>query len=250
MNDDRVFEEGNEGEESLPVPTGSSAGGSGGDGTGGDGTGDDPTRMGPPWEHRDANGLLVSFARTLEESAFKPNEFFARLRLTGNLLDALLFGIGIVAITAVVQLLWSAVLAPLPFFFLGEINGVSFPEVAAMAAFSWMRVLVLPFVMVAVFFIMAGLFHLALTLLGSTPHPFETTLRVTCYSAGPLILSLVPFCGDWVGRIWMTVLLIIGLIHCQKAPLMTAIVAVMFPLILFVGCCSLLIAIPIALSGH
>ncbi|NNE09039.1 MAG: hypothetical protein HKN20_10815 [Gemmatimonadetes bacterium] len=243
MNDDREFTEGNDESKALPVPAGEGATGSDG------GRDDDPERTGPPWEHRDTNGLLVSFARTLEESAFKPNEFFGRLRLTGNLLDALLFGIGIVVVAAVVQLLWSAVLAPIPFFLLGEINGVSFPEVAAMAAFSWLRVLVLPFTMVAVFFIMAGLFHLALTLLGSTPHPFETTLRVTCYSAGPLILSLVPFCGEWVGKIWMIVLLIIGLVHCQKASTTTAIVAVLFPLILFVGCCSLLIVIPIALSG-
>lgn len=246
MNDEREITEGNEEDAGLPVPTGA---GAEGDGPGG-GPGDDATRTGPAWEHRDANGLLVSFARTLEESALKPNEFFARLRLTGNLLDAMLFGVGIVTIAAVLQLLWSAVLAPLPFFFLGEINGVSFPEVAAMAAFSWVRVIFLPFVMVAAFFIMAGLFHLALTLLGSTPCPFETTLRVTCYSAGPLILSILPICGNTIGQIWMVVLLIIGLTHCQKASLMTAIVAVLFPVILFVGCCSLLIAIPIALSGH
>ncbi len=205
----------------------------------------DESRNGPAWEDRADLGLLVAFARTLEESALKPGEFFRHLRRKGNVLDAALYGIGIVTITAVVQLLWSTIIMPLPFYLLGEMGGIALPEVASMAAVSWLNLIFSPMIWIITFLILAGLFHLGLSLLGAAKVPFESTFRVMCYAATPLLLMLVPFCGELVGRVWMVVLLVIGLRECHETTTTNASVAVILPLVLFAGCCGLLVSIPI-----
>lgn len=202
-------------------------------------------RNGPAWEERADLGVLVAFARTVEESALKPVEFFRSLRLQGNVMDAALFGIGIVAITALVQLLWSAMIAPLPFYILGEVGGISLPEVASMAALSWLNFFFAPILWAVAFLILAGLFHLGLSLLGAAQQPFESTFRIMCYAAAPLLLMLVPFCGELAGKIWMVVLLVIGIRECHGTSTGYALIAVLMPIILFFGCCGLLLSVPI-----
>ncbi len=202
-------------------------------------------REGPPWEDRAGEGILVAFARTVEESALKPTAFFSSLRPRGNILDAALYGIGIVMITALVDLIWSAIILPVPFLLLGRLGGTSFPEVASAAAISWIKFFVSPVVAACVTVILAGLVHAGLSLLGSAKHPFETTFRIICYSAAPLLLTLVPFCGNLVGEVWMIVLTVIGIRECHETTTGHALLAVLTPLILLFGCCGMFLFVPV-----
>ncbi len=197
-------------------------------------------RNGPPWEDRPNLGILVAFARTVEQSALKPVTFFRTLRLKNNVMDAALFGIGIVSITTFVQLLWTAMLAPLPFLFLGEFAGISIPEVASMAAWSWAKFILSPLIASVSLFILAGLVHLGLTLLGAAGQPFETTFRVLCYASTPLLLLLVPFCGELAGKVWMLIILVIGIRECHGTSTTQSLIAVLTPVFLFLGCCGAL----------
>ncbi len=202
-------------------------------------------RTGPPWEDREAHGPLVAFAKTMEESSTKAPSFFQNLRPTGNVMDAALYGIGIVLITALVQLIWSAIIVPIPFFLFGKLGGVSFPEVATLAAISWARFLFTPVIAVIAFMLLAGAFHLGLSLLGHSKYAFETSFRIMCYSTAPLLLSLVPFCGDFAGKIWMIVLLVIGIKTIHETSLAVAIGIVILPLLILFGCCGMMLGVPI-----
>lgn len=209
-----------------------------------DEAGTEEARIGPPWEERDGVGMLVAFARTVEQSAMGPLGFFRSLRLRGNVLDAALYGIGIVAITALVQLLWSTMVVPLPFYLFGKVGGISLPEVATLAAVSWLNLIFAPLVWAATFLILAGLIHFGLALLGAAKHPFETTFRIMCYAATPLLLMLVPFCGEPIGKVWMVALLVIGIRECHETTTGYALVAVLAPMVLLFGCCGILVSVP------
>jgi hypothetical protein len=196
---------------------------------------------GPPWENRAEHGLANAFGKTVMESSLRPTEFFRALRPTGNLLDAALFGMGIVAITAFVQLLWSLFVSPIPLLFVGA-DHLPFAPLYAAAAFSWVRLFVAPIVWIVALLFLAGLFHLSLAILGSARNPFDTTFRTVCYSMAPVLLSLLPFCGDPIGKIWALVLCVIGLRECQGASTGQAILSVLLPAILLLGCCGLLLS--------
>jgi hypothetical protein len=193
---------------------------------------------GPAWESRGALGAGSAFLGTVRESSLRPTAFFRSLKPAGNAMDAALYGIGILLITSVVQVAWAFVITPIPFLILAK-QGIA-PEVpAALLAFtSWVRIFVAPIAAVVTFFLLAGLFHGGLIILGAARRPFETTFRAVCYSTGPLLLSLVPFCGEPVGKIWTLVLVIIGLKECHETTAGKAIVAVLLPVIVLGGCCG------------
>ncbi len=197
---------------------------------------------GPAWESRSAVGMARAFAATAQESAIRPTGFFRSLRPTGNVMDAALFGIGIVLAATLIQVGWAFVVTPIPFLLLSR-QGLA-PEVPlAMAALSsWIRILVTPVVAVFAFLFLAGVFHVGLIVLGAAKRPFETTFRVVCYSTAPLLLGIIPFCGDPIGKVWALVLVIVGLRECHGASPGQAIVSVLLPVLALGGCCGLLVS--------
>ncbi|MFH1679992.1 MAG: YIP1 family protein [Candidatus Eisenbacteria bacterium] len=196
---------------------------------------------GPAWEARESLGAGRAFLATVQEVALRPTPFFRNFRPTGNVLDAALFGIGIIVATTLVQVAWSFVVTPIPFLILSR-EGISPGFPVALALFSsWIKILAAPIAAALGFLVLAGLFHAGLVLLGAATKPFETTFRVVCYSMPPLLLSLFPFCGDSIGKVWSLVLMIIGLRECHRSSAGQAIVAVLLPVLVVGGCCGALL---------
>jgi hypothetical protein len=99
-------------------------------------------------------------------------------------------------------------------------------------------------VMVAIgVFIMSGIYHLMLMILGGARHDFEATFRVVCFAEAPYILMLVPFCGNVIAWVWGIVLAVIGLSQAHQIGGGKATAAVLLPLVIFCCCCAGLIGL-------
>ena len=84
-------------------------------------------------------------------------------------------------------------------------------------------------------FLVSGLDHLMLMLLGANPRPYTVSVRAQALSMGPYLLGLIPVCGMYVFPLWSMVLRIVALMHFHKTSAGKATVAVLAPLVLFCG---------------
>jgi phage FluMu protein Com len=100
-------------------------------------------------------------------------------------------------------------------------------------------------------FIMAGIYHLCLMMVGGARQPYETTFRVACYAQGAMaplgfLRGLIPYLGGFIHMIWMIVLLIIGIARAHEIPTGKAALAVLLPFgvcfVLWVGFIALMVA--------
>jgi len=85
-------------------------------------------------------------------------------------------------------------------------------------------------------FVMGGLEHLMLKLVGVKTRGFEATLRGTCYSTAPMILGAIPLCGAYVYPVWQLVCRIFAYRGLHKTTGGRATAAVLLPLVL---CCGI-----------
>ena len=105
----------------------------------------------------------------------------------------------------------------------------------------------MPFILVIVAFIVSGLFHLVLMLVGGAKQPFETTLRVVCFSSGSAnFLQVIPFCGGIIAAIYSFVLNCVGLAQTHETDTWRAVVAVLSPIVI---CCGGGLALVILMGG-
>jgi hypothetical protein len=114
----------------------------------------------------------------------------------------------------------------------------------ASTLFKIMYALVLPAIILMVFFIEAGVFHLMLLIVGGARQAFETTARVVAYAGGATALfQMVPFCGGLIGLVWGVIVLILGLAYAHETSTGRAVAAVLLPLVLCCLCCVLVVAL-------
>jgi hypothetical protein len=117
------------------------------------------------------------------------------------------------------------------------------PEMAQALGFaqSWggfLVQLVFGGIMVAIsVFIMSGIYHVMLLILGGARHGFEATFRVVCFAQATYLFMLVPFCGSIVAPVWAIVLEIVGLSQTHQIGGGKAAAAVLLPLVIFCCCC-------------
>ena len=110
----------------------------------------------------------------------------------------------------------------------------------ASTLFKFIYAIALPAIILVVFFIEAGIFHLMLLIVGGARQSFETTARVVAYTSGATaIFQMVPFCGGLIGLVWGIIILILGLAYAHETSTGRAVAAVLLPLVLCCLCCVL-----------
>jgi signal peptidase I len=82
-------------------------------------------------------------------------------------------------------------------------------------------------------YLQAGLFHLALRLVGSTSG-FGVTLRACALASAPVLLAVLPWVG-WLGWLWSLVLLVFALSRSHSLSIPRAVWSVAAPIMLSVG---------------
>jgi hypothetical protein len=167
---------------------------------------EEPARWSVPWERRSELGFFRAYWETVKEVLLKPSESLGRLDpAAGRWSDPLSFAMlsSLVGCSGIALLAWLGFLAALvggggKSVLGGGLAAAGFVLLAALAG------------AVIGAFVIGGIEHLALTILGAKTRGFEATLRVCCYSYAPMILGLVPVCGAYAYPVWQVVCRILG----------------------------------------
>lgn len=84
-------------------------------------------------------------------------------------------------------------------------------------------------------FVVAGIDHLGLMLVGANPKSYSVTIRAYSLSMGCYLIGLVPICGLYVFPIWSLVLRIIANMQLHKTSGGKAAAAVLLPMVVLCG---------------
>jgi hypothetical protein len=114
------------------------------------------------------------------------------------------------------------------------------------AALRLAQALLLPAIVLILYFIAAGILHLMMMIVGGANQPFETTGRVWAYAWGSAsIFQLLPICGGLIALVWGIVVAIIGLAEAHETSAGKSAAAVLLPIVL----CCLCIVLAVAILG-
>lgn len=195
-----------------------------------------------PWEERERLGLFTSLTSTLKESLMRPSEFYRKMPVSGGLgsplIYAMIWGTLGIMFGLIWQILFGSIIEMM----------VQTPGMRGKFGPGYLLVLAIlsPILVIIGIFIGSGILHLCLMIVSGNKKGFEATFRVVSYANGAQILSVIPFCGGFIGAIWMIVIEIIGLKEAHGISGGKAALAVFLPIIF---CCGigLILAIMIPL---
>jgi hypothetical protein len=194
-----------------------------------------PTGEPVPWEQMERIGFSTGFTRTIGLAFQRVDEFADRIALTRVLFPPLVFALLITAVTALFEAVYSVGAMrmfgqafedfeqQMPRLFGPD----GFPSERNVLLSHGMRVMLYP----VMAFIWAGVVHLGLRIFGRPAHAFAVTFRVVNYAMAPLILTVVPVCGNIVGWVWVLFLTIRSLARAQRVGGATAFAAVILPMV-------------------
>ncbi len=191
-----------------------------------------------PWEDRQRLGFLPAFSQTWSDSVFRPAEFFRRAPKTGNVGAALLYAILIVTTSGLLSIFWQYLFWD-RFSNWQDLESIIGQEISRDILGVW--ALLLPFFAIISLFISSFIFHLCLMIVGSSKNGYESTLRGLCYSYGPYLFVLIPFCGGLIAGVWTFVLMIIGWRELHESTTGRVLFAVLLPFILCCGASMMLL---------
>lgn len=202
-----------------------------------------PTASGLPWEHRGEIGFFKAFFDTVSLLLTKPGEAFGVMKREGSMADPILFALIGGSAGMIVSVLFQFLLQQVP----GLAGGNR--AVFEMFGMGWIigYIVMMPLMLIVWIFIASGILHLCLMVLGGANRPFETTLRVVCFSCGAAYLfSLVPVCGGVIAMVYNIVLLCIGLSRAHETTSGKALIAIFLPTIV---CCGVFVLFAVLLGG-
>jgi hypothetical protein len=190
------------------------------------------------WEMTDRIGLWPALVGTVALAFRRVDDFSARIRRTQVLVPALTFGLLVFAVSSVFQALYDAVLlSSLEGFFdqlaseFPDIMGEEMAPGTARDVFftGGLKILFYP-VLIAVW---SGIVHLLLRIFGKPERGLAGTFRMANYAIAPLLLTIIPFCGNLIGLVWYIVLLIRGLSRVHRMDGVYTTLATLTPLVVF-----------------
>jgi hypothetical protein len=188
---------------------------------------------GLPWDRRAELGWFKAFIETLQTVLVRPTEAFTAMKREGGLWEPLLY--------ALIGGTFGSVIGIAYRLGLQVVAGTAFSGSSdASWMFSAMGLVFLmifsPLFVVIGAFLVAGVIHLCLLMVGGARRDFETTFRVVCFTIGSVNpLQVVPLCGNVVAGVWGLVLYCIGLSRAHETETGRAVLAVFLPLVI---CCA------------
>ena len=188
------------------------------------------------WEDRETQGFFGGLFKTLNETLFRPSEFFKKMSVTGGLTDPLLYALIIGMVGLMFSYFWQIALKSAMQDMLPGMQAA-----AGQRLFQGIGMTILaflsPFLIILGLFISSGILHLFLVMVKGAKHGFEATFRVVAYGYSANIFLVVPFCGGLLAGVWAIILYIIGLREAHETTGGKAALAVFLPVIV---CCGLI----------
>ena len=196
---------------------------------------------GLPWENRAQLGLVNALFATIGMMLTRPAEAFAAMKRDAGFGDPLLYTLIIGTAGAVVQFGFSLILPSFGALAGGEgaLGGLLLG-----GGTSFVMLILTPILIVLMAFIVSGILHVGLMILGGAKRSYETTFRVVAYGGGSAnVFQFVPVCGSMIAGITALVLYCIGLARAHETDTGRAIGAVLLPLVVCCGGGFLLIVL-------
>jgi hypothetical protein len=194
----------------------------------------------PAWERRPAEKLFPAFFKTIRDVLFEPHLTFPRMPVDGRLIPPttfvllLQFTVGLVSYAIGIAL----ELAQLPYYEQAFSRSEEFRNLNLPV---WLFFILIPglFILwVAIWlgfnFLIAGVHHLILMLLGGAKKGYDATYKVVCYSYSAHVFNLIPICGGFAVIPFFFISSIIGLSKVHGIEGWKASVAMLAPYVL---CC-------------
>jgi hypothetical protein len=205
-----------------------------------------PKRNGLPWDNRER--ASAPFSDTAKAVLFSPKAAFYKMKRTGGIGGPLMFCVSGILCGTLAAMLWNFLFQAI--MIIPVLSSLDAEKVGVVLG-SLLLGMVIGLSVGLVFavtgaimgaFINAGLTHVCLALVGGAEHPFETTMRVVCYTSGAAALcQVVPLCGGLINMVAYPVILIIGIYAAHETSGGKAAAAVMLPGIVLCGLGALLV---------
>lgn len=219
---------------------------------GGEPPGEEATEKRSPWETREG-GLLRSFAETVRLALLHPRDLFEGMT-TRDTRGAFSFAWISAVVGGLFSLLWSALQWKAQSAQMSALAG-SDPKVEAFLGklqpamdlvYGGLGFFLLPIATLVGIFLMAGILHLMVMLVGANQQGFHATFRAYCYAQAPQLLAALPACGGLVAAVWSLVLTGYALMYLHRCSGAKATGAVVLVFALSCLCCCLLYGIVVA----
>ena len=203
---------------------------------------------GTPWEQRPALATSAAWLKTMELALFDPGKLFSRARLdqgraqlwfavgtatvfgiAGQLIERFLLGARREELVKWMTALQGGRSLPPWAVKLMESGNDNSPSATLLAA------LLMPLFAFLLLYANAGVTHLAALLLGQNKRGFKATFAAAAYGTAPVVLAVIPGCGQFVALIWIAVLTGVGLKHTHGMSTGGAVGAALAPYLVL--CC-------------
>ncbi len=203
-----------------------------------------------PFALRRSTGWLSSYVATWKLACLEPAAFFRQVKV-GAPGSAVLFGVMAMTVASWFQTLYGALMGAATRGMVQEMlrqvpQGAQFQDTWMV---QWMsgttvvgtlaQLFAAPFVAAIWILIWAGIYHVALLVLGAASRGFDATLTVVGYASGALLVGAAPVPGlaNLVGAVWFSFAAAIGFREAQRTTNGKAWTALLLPFLAVCACC-------------
>jgi hypothetical protein len=199
-----------------------------------------------PWETRTSALDPGALWRTTREILFHPKTAFSSVSYDAGSRSALIYALIYGSVGQILAIYWGTLS--------GILDGTIETGTVETTLLFVGTALFTPVCFVILLYLGAGLVHLFLKVLRGAHGPFAVTFQVAAYVSGAtslvnlLPLSLLPVVGGTIISVWALVLNCIGLASAHQTSRARALLALLLPLVLFVGVAILFILLIAAMG--
>jgi hypothetical protein len=206
-----------------------------------------------PWEDMASLGFFTALFRTMKEVLLAPTEFFRKMPVSKGIPSPLFYGVILGFVGALIAILLQVTLFGSMGSFPGKegMEGMERGIHLFQTAFIIIYAIFLPLLIAVGLFIMSGIFHLCLLIVGAGKRGFEATFRVVAYTSSTQVFGIVPFVGPFIYFVYTLVVYVIGFRETHRTTTGRALIAVLLPVIvvvIFIVLIAFAIIIPLFLS--
>jgi len=203
-----------------------------------------------PFVHRATRGWVGSYVETWKLACLQPAQFFRSVKV-GSPGSAVLFGVIAMTLASWMQTLYGALLGAATQGMIQDLvrqmpqgdqiqDTWVIPWLAGATAIGTVaQLLAAPFLSAIWILIWAGVYQVALLVLGAAPRGFDATLTVVGYASGAMLVGAAPVPGlaNLVGAIWFGTATAIGFREAQRTTNGKAWGAMLLPFAATCLCC-------------
>lgn len=205
-----------------------------------------PGDVAPAWERPSPPPFFAAIYETVKEVLSNPVETFRRMPVEGGYAKPAKFYVLLSWLTTAVAIIYQAAAAVIsPELILGD-AAKGIPHTYLLIGYA-AALVVMPVFLYIGAFVSAGVFHVALMMVGGAGRSYEATFRAVAYANGTCsIFQLIPICGAYISSLASLVYVVIALKETHRTDLWRPIVAILLILLL---CCGAAMGIGVLAAG-